>query len=184
MVDFGKGIDRHHRNRRLVIPCGVHPVAEIATFRHGQLHDAKAGDGRHVHHKPPVLPLLHGVRDEILKREDHVVVAAINLDNGLVRRQLEADNQFVSIAAEPVGAIRHSLAGMDELRLVVERPYLRGRKKRNSRARLQTLFAGCLYNERFRAGILADAQCHPLVLEHHVVRRRRQHANRRKAEGN
>ena len=173
-----------HRHRAGTYYCGcggavphhVQPVAEVGAVLHRQLHKAKALHRRRRHPQSTVVGWLHY---EPGKLEQQVVRRLAHLHARLVRGNLESHDQLIPLPAHAVGRIGRLRIRVGELDLVVERPVLRHREKRQLLGRVHALHPGRLHDERLHHGVIADREPHAGILQHHIAAKRAGRERRR-----
>ena len=85
--------------------------------------------------------------------------------NRRVRRGLEADDEPVAIATQPVRGIRRPLVRPHQFDFVVEGALLGDGEHRKPLAIVQSLFSRSLHNERLRRGVRIDDEPERLCLD-------------------
>jgi len=165
-VDPGVGRCRQHVDRHLAVPADIQPLAEMFPVAYGQLEQTQFRDGRRRHHEPAVI---RRADDKVHQAERDVCRRFPDRDDRLVRNDLEADDQPVSLAAQPVGLKRRPFVRMGQLDLVVERPFLGDRKQGDFLTGRQAFLTRRLVNQAFRQAVAPDNQPHLFIFKNNVL---------------
>ena len=156
-------------NGDLLVPLHVKPISDHLALFDRQLDNPELFDGRRRkierHGRRWAKRIGFFRQDEILELECHIVTCRLYADYGIIRRNLESDNELVSFAANAICLVGRAHVLVGKFYFIVEWPKLRNRTERDRIAAGKQFLSVRLGDKRLDNGVVADRQSEASVLD-------------------